>query len=131
MTHVLVKLSNREDIVGVLDSDKNDILIIRDPMILVIKHDSNDETGAILLNYIPFSSKNYITVYKQNVVSIIELSEDMIKYYFVSRLYSYKTFDKNFSINLRKSTHYLENYLSKNNKDMKIYMSQPTSNTVN
>ena len=79
MSHVLVKLSNREDIVGVLDSDNNDVLIIKDPMILVIKHDLNDEAGAILLNYIPFSSKNYITVYKQNVVSIIELNDDMIK----------------------------------------------------
>jgi hypothetical protein len=131
MSHVLIKLSNREDIVGVLDSDNNDVFIIKDPMILVIKHDSNDEAGAILLNYIPFSSKNYITVYKQNVVSIIELNDDMIKYYFASRLYSYKTFDKNFSINLRKSTHYLENYLSKHDKDMKTYMSQPASNTVN
>lgn len=139
MTHVLVKLTNRDDIVGVLDNENDNAVIIKDPMILVIKQDDNDETGAILINYIPFSSQNYVALNKTNIISIINLSEDMIKYHFASRIYCYRTFDKNFTANLRRSTEYLENYLSQkpkkktNLKDdvVKFYMSQPASNTVN
>ena len=139
MTHVLVKLSNRDDIVGVLDSENDNSIIIKDPMILIIKQDDNEETGAILINYIPFSSQNYVALNKPNVISIINLSEDMIKYYFASRIYCYKTFDKNFTSNLRRSTEYLENYLNQKTRKkpnikeeaINFYMSQPASNTVN
>jgi len=139
MSHVLVKLTNRDDIVGVLDSENDNVVIIKDPMILVIKQDDNDETGAILINYIPFSSQNYVALNKTNIISIINLSEDMVKYYFASRIYCYKTFDKNFTANLRRSTEYLENYINQrtrkkpnlNEETIKFYMSQPASNTVN
>jgi hypothetical protein len=139
MTHVLVKLSNRDDIVGVLDSENDNSIIIKDPMILIIKQDDNEETGAILINYIPFSSQNYVALNKPNIISIINLSEDMIKYYFASRIYCYKTFDKNFTANLRRSTEYLENYLNQKTRKkpnikeeaINFYMSQPASNTVN
>jgi hypothetical protein len=139
MSHVLVKLTNRDDIVGVLDSENDNAVIIKDPMILVIKQDDNDETGAILINYIPFSSQNYVALNKTNIISIINLSEDMVKYYFASRIYCYKTFDKNFTANLRRSTEYLENYINQrtrkkpnlNEETIKFYMSQPASNTVN
>lgn len=139
MTHVLVKLSNRDDIVGVLDNENDNTVIIKDPMILVIKQDDNEEAGAILINYIPFSSQNYVSLYKRNIISIIPINEDMIKYYFASRIYCYRTFDKTFTSNLRRSTEYLENYLNQkpkkkssiNEEFLNFYMSQPVSNTVN
>lgn len=140
MTHVLVKLTNRDDIIGILETENDKDVILTDPMILVIRGDSPEEAGAILLSYLPFASKNYITLNKLNVISIIPLSEDMIRYYTASKIYCERNFDKSFASNLRKSTEYLERYLYKNKREPKqdikndvlnFYMSQAASNTVN
>ena len=77
---------------------------------------------------------------KLNVISIIPLSEDMIRYYTASKIYCERNFDKSFASNLRKSTEYLERYLYKNKREPKqdikndvlnFYMSHAASNTVN
>jgi len=142
MSHVLIKLSNRDDIVGILESENDNKIIIKDPMILVIKHDQeSDESGALLISYNPFSSTDYVTFNSENVISIIPLNDEMIKYYFLSKLYCQRTFDKNFRANLLRSTEYLENYLNSTRKPKKkpdikedvinFFMSQAASNTVN
>jgi hypothetical protein len=142
MSYVLVKLTNRDDIVGILESENDKDVIIKDPLILVIKGDSADEAGAILLSYIPFSSKDYITVNKLNVISVVPLNEDMARYYTASKIYCERTFDKAFTSNLRKSTEYLERFLFKNKQERKpkqdvkndvinLFMSPAASNTVN
>jgi hypothetical protein len=140
MTHVLVKLTNRDDIIGVLDAENDKDIVIKNPMILVIRAESPEEAGAILLSYIPFASKDYISIYKPNVISIIPLNEDMIRYYTASKIYCERSFDKSFISNLRKSTEYLERFLFKNKPERKpdkkndiinLFMSQAASNTVN
>jgi hypothetical protein len=139
MTHVLVKLSNHEDIMGFLEGDDQLRLIIKDPMILISRTDSNDESGIVLINYIPFSSDDYVTFNKANVITTIPLSDDMIRYYTYSKLYCNKTFDKNFNNNLLRSTEYLERYLNQKakrkpetkNDYVNFFVSQPASNTVN
>jgi len=139
MSHVLVKLSNHEDIIGLLQHENKDNLIIKDPMILITKTDSNDETGLLLINYIPFSSVDWVCFSSSNVITVIPLNDDMIKYYNYSKIYCSKTFDKNFHDNVLRSTEYLERFLNKkpkkkshlNEDDIRFFISQPSSNTVN
>ena len=139
MTHVLIKLSNHEDIIGLLQNKNKEDLIIKDPMILISKTDSNDETGMLLINYIPFSSVDYVCFSLSNVIAVIPLNDDMIKYYTYSKIYCSKTFDQNFHDNVLRSTEYLEMFLNKRSKKkshlkedvIKFFLSQPSSNTVN
>ena len=139
MSYVLVKLSNHEDIIGFLQGKNEDSLIIKDPMILMTKTDSNDETGVILINYIPFSSVDYVSFSLSNVITVIPLNDDMTRYYISSKIYCSKTFDKNFNDNLLRSTEYLERFLNQKSKKksqlnediITFFKAQPTSNTVN
>lgn len=85
-----IRLINGDEIIGdILDVYENTILISC-PLIVSEKRTSTGSTSTILTRYLPFSSNDICEISKTHIITITDIHEEMIKFYYHSLRISYE-----------------------------------------
>jgi hypothetical protein len=107
----LLKLMNGEEIIGEIVDKKDNLISIKNPLLLVFDDTDNGSTGIVLINYIPFSVQDTIEINVSSVITSVPLAVNMTEYYEKSVIYCRKYQDEKLKASLSIAISHLDNII--------------------
>ena len=115
----MIKLSNREEIIGEIDDkDNKDHIKIYNPLLVSVERDSTSgQLGMMLIDYIPYSNSDSIDVNVNNIMFISVVNYSMKTYYEKSVYYNMEyhknKFKNNIEMGISNLDSLIDNYITK------------------
>jgi hypothetical protein len=120
MTIYILRLTNKENIIGDLVTETDQIYTVDNPM-LITERWTGDGRALILDTYNVYAAHTHVDISKQQVVTAFAASEEMTKYYVASLQLNREVNDPSFSESIGRATTYLyetlERYKNGENAD--------------
>lgn len=84
-----IRLINGEEIIGDIVDYYDNKILISCPLVVSEKLTPAGKSAVVLTKYIPFSANNICEISNNHVITITDLHEEMIRYYYHSLRFSY------------------------------------------
>lgn len=75
------KLSTGEELIAKVDSEDDQYLTVVDPVTLAYTYDQYGEYGLKFMHFMPYGDEMVFTFSQRNIITYIEPSDKMLKYY--------------------------------------------------
>lgn len=136
MKVVFAKLTNQDDVFGLLVGESKGTYIFRD--LMVVEERVNSTTGStviVLVNYSKFhnkeNSENDVEIKKEHVIFCTEVTGEYERYYHISRTYYTKYLEGNMISEIKKVTDAMEDVLfSPPSKPVETTLQSTANNTI-
>lgn len=136
MKVVFAKLTNHDDVFGLLAGESKNTYIFRD--LMVVEERVNSATGStviVLVNYSKFHNKekgeNDVEINKDHVIFCTEVTGEYERYYHISRTYYTKYIEGNMISEIKKVTDAMEEVLfSPPSKPTETTLQSTANNTI-
>lgn len=136
MKVVFAKLTNQDDVFGLLVGESKNTYIFRD--LMVVEERVNSSTGStviVLVNYSKFHDtekrENDVEISKNHVIFCTEVTGEYERYYHISRTYYTKYVEGNMISEIKKVTDAMEDVLySPPSKPVATTLQSTANNTI-
>lgn len=81
MKTICFKLISGEDIIAKVDSEDDEYLTVVDPVMLSYEFDMTGEYGLKFMSFMPYGDEMLFTFKRKHIITNIEPSDKMVKYY--------------------------------------------------
>jgi hypothetical protein len=81
MKIICFKLISGEDLIAKVDSEDDEFLTVVDPVLLSYEYDTSGDYGLKFMSFMPYGDEMVFTFKRKHVITNIEPSDKMIKYY--------------------------------------------------